>query len=134
MSVRNPILQVKKACGNPTHQPTMSTADDDGNSSSGSGEAGDAADMAAARSSPSSPSGHHHQYKPMTPPPNAEMLRFLVEIYNSKDFYSKIVDRYVCHSFVGSLDDIVAAAVGLEPSERIYYTIDYRTTAWRECQ
>lgn len=34
-----------------------------------------------------------HHSKSWVSPPNTEMLRFLVNIDKSKDFYSKIVDR-----------------------------------------
>lgn len=67
------LFQVKKACGTPTLLPTDKTSS--------------AEDERPAQQ----PSAHNNNK--WVSPPNTEMLRFLVTIDKSKDFYSKIVDR-----------------------------------------
>lgn len=71
-------FQVKKACGNPTLLPSEQLPPED------------ATVMAAlSRSSAASTLAGNKWVSP----PSTEMLRFLVEINKSKDFYSKIIDR-----------------------------------------
>lgn len=70
---------MKKACGYPTLLPDV-----------GAG----ATDSSSANGAPSgTQTGHHHLAKPSAPPSDTEMLRYLVNIENSRDFYAKIVNR-----------------------------------------
>lgn len=72
-------FQVKKACGNPTLLPSEQLPAEDS--------------MSAATTTLTRTTAHSMAGNKWVSPPNTEMLRFLVEINKSKDFYSKIVDR-----------------------------------------